>query len=169
MFLFLIFVLYLIDKHNLWRKAVKVTLWLVVCGVVIGIGLFGWQWYTKQQAEAENAAYAARMKPTWDCETRNAQFSNATAECEKDPSVILHAITQDPTPKALPFGNAEVVPDAALLFGCNSSVLITTVYHGTRVKLISDRRLEGVQVQIPDGRTGCLLDKDSVQQDKAKQ
>jgi hypothetical protein len=172
-FLFLIFVLYLIDKHNLWRKAVKVTLWLLAFCVFIGVGVFGWRWHTQRQAEAESVAEAARMKPIWDCETRNSQFSNVIEECEKDSSVILHAVAQEPTPqptpKPKPYGNAEIVPDSELLFGCNSAVLITTVYHGTRVKIISDASLGGVKVQIPDGRIGCLLEKDAVQQDKSKQ
>lgn len=109
------------------------------------------------------------MKPIWDCEARNAPFSNAEEECEKDPSVVLQPITIAPTPTKppKPFGDAQIVPDTALLFGCDSSTLITTLFHGNRVKVLSGRTLGRVKVQISDGRIGCLLEDDEVQRDKS--
>jgi type II secretory pathway pseudopilin PulG len=65
--LILIFVLYLIDKHNRWRQAIKITVALIVLGILGIGGLFGWQEYetrraAKQEAqrEAEQAKRAAQ-------------------------------------------------------------------------------------------------------------
>jgi len=167
--LVLIFVLYLIDKHSLWRKAAKITIYSVAALVVVGASIYGRVWYKEKKQEAENAAYRAKMKPIWDCEARNARFSNAEDECEKDPSVVLQPITITPTPTERPklFGDAQIVPDVALLFGCNSSTLITTLSHGNRVKVFSEGPSGQVKVQISDGRFGCLLARDEVQQDKS--
>jgi hypothetical protein len=41
--LVVIFVLYLIDKHNRWRQAAKIAAGLVVLALLIGGGIFGWQ------------------------------------------------------------------------------------------------------------------------------
>jgi hypothetical protein len=175
--LLLIFVLYLIDKHHLWRKVAKIGLYCVLALGLAAAGLFIWLRHKEKQQEAESAAYAARMKPIWDCEARNANFSNADEECEKDPNVVLQPITITPAPTRPPqpaptkrpelLGNAQVVPDFALLFGCNSSTLITTMYHGARVKIMSHQPSGAVQVQIPDGRIGCFLEEDDVQPDKS--
>jgi hypothetical protein len=52
--LVLIFVLYLIDKHSRWRQALKLTIGLVVLGIVGVGGFFGWQRYeTWQEARHE--------------------------------------------------------------------------------------------------------------------
>jgi len=48
----------------------------------------------------------------------------------------------------------------------DSSTDITTLRHGTRVKVLGDARLNGVQVQIQDKRIGCLDEKDQVQLDQ---
>lgn len=98
--LLLIFILYLIDKHNLWRKAVKITVWLCIVAA-IGLGcLFSWLKYdayrTEKRQEAEDAAYEAKMKPIRDCEARNAQFSNAEEACQKDPRVVLYPVIDEP-------------------------------------------------------------------------
>ncbi|MHB8411616.1 MAG: SH3 domain-containing protein [Candidatus Acidiferrales bacterium] len=166
--LVLIFVLYLIDKHSLWRKAAKISIYSVAALVVVGASTYGWFWHKEKQQEAENAVYKAKMKPIWDCEARNAQFSNAEEECEKTPSVVLQPITITPTPikRSKPFGDARIIPDTTVLFGCNSPTLITTLSNGTRVKVLSERALGQVQIQISDGRIGCLLEKDEVQRDK---
>ena len=86
---------YLIDKHNLWRKAAKITVWILIFAAIGGGCLYGWFKYdgyqTEKRQEAEPAAYEAKMKPIRDCTARNAQFSNAKEECEKDPSVVLHS------------------------------------------------------------------------------
>jgi type II secretory pathway pseudopilin PulG len=71
--LVLIFVLYLIDKHNRWRQVFKLTVGLVVLGIVGVGGLFGWQRYeawrearqeARQEAEqeAEQAKQAAQKQ-----------------------------------------------------------------------------------------------------------
>ena len=98
-----IFMAYLIDKHNLWRKAAKIAVWILIFAA-IGCGCFyGWfkydEYQTEKRQEGENAAYEAKMKPIRDCAARNAQFSNAEEECEKDPSIILHS-NEDVQPAA---------------------------------------------------------------------
>jgi len=90
--LLLIFILYLIDKHNRWRQAVKITIGLVVVGLLAIGGVYGWQKYDEYQIEKQQAAERIRMQPFWDCTARNSQFSNAEEECKKNPTVVLQAI-----------------------------------------------------------------------------
>jgi uncharacterized protein HemX len=85
--LVLIFILYLIDKHSLWRTTAKIAAYSLAASVIVGAGIYAWVQYEERQEEAENAAYKAKTKPIWDCEARNAQFSNAEEECEKDPDL----------------------------------------------------------------------------------
>ncbi len=68
-FLLLIFVLYLIDKHNRWRQALKLVIVLVVLCVIAVSGFFGWVRYEASQTarqeaqrEAENAKQEAQKK-----------------------------------------------------------------------------------------------------------
>ena len=89
--LLLIFILYLIDKHNRWRQAVKLTVGLAVLGFLGIGGFYVWQKYDDYRTEKEQASYQAKMQPVWDCAARNSQFSNAEEECEKDPAVVLRA------------------------------------------------------------------------------
>jgi len=64
--LLLIFILYLIDKHNRWRQLVKVIIWLVVIGVV-GLGeFFGWVKYENHKTTKANEAYQIKMQPFWE-------------------------------------------------------------------------------------------------------
>ncbi len=49
--LLLIFVLHLIDKHNRWRQALKLTVGMVVLGILGVSGFFGWQKYEAYQEE----------------------------------------------------------------------------------------------------------------------
>lgn len=58
------------------------------------------------------------------------------------------------------FGNAKVVPDLTLFWGCNTATLITSLNHGQRVKILPD----GSAV-LPDGRHGCFQGKDEIQMD----
>lgn len=55
-FLLLIFILWLIDKHNLWRKALKVFLILVVLVILGGLGLWLYDRHETKRTEAEQAA-----------------------------------------------------------------------------------------------------------------
>lgn len=85
-FLLLIFILYLIDKHKLWKRAAKISIWFVVISLLSLGGIYAW----RHHVDAENDAYKAKMKPIWDCEARNAQFStNAEAECTRNPEIVL--------------------------------------------------------------------------------
>jgi hypothetical protein len=98
--LLLIFVLYLIDKHNRWRQAAKITFGLVIVALLGVASLYGWFKYdayrTEKRQSAENAAYQAKMRPIQDCEARNSKFSNAEEECEKDPSTMLVPKKEEP-------------------------------------------------------------------------
>jgi hypothetical protein len=64
--LVLIFVLWLIDKHGLWRGFFKVIIGLVVLCVVGALCLYGWIKYdayrTEKRQAAEASAYQAKMK-----------------------------------------------------------------------------------------------------------
>lgn len=63
--LVLIFVLYLIDKHSRWWQAFKLTVGMVVLGIVGIGGFFGCQQYRanreKKQEQAELAARQAKF------------------------------------------------------------------------------------------------------------
>ena len=104
--LVLIFVLYLIDKHHLWKTALKITIYTAIAAAVIGGGLIGWGEYKDAQREKEEEAETARQKPFSDCVNRNVQFSNAFDECGKNPTVVLHAI-ENPV-KAQPVSKSNV-------------------------------------------------------------
>src|SRR5260370_33741265 len=43
--LLLIFALYLIDKHNLWRRAARLTVWFVVISLLGLGGIYSWLKY----------------------------------------------------------------------------------------------------------------------------
>jgi hypothetical protein len=62
--LILIFVLYLIDKHNRWRQAIKITVALIILGIVGIGGMLGWEqyeiWHDARQ-EAQRAAAEAKQ------------------------------------------------------------------------------------------------------------
>ena len=107
----LIFLLYLVDKHGLWRPLWKWTAKITVSAIVLSVLSFGgyytWLKYDQYQTEKQAAAYQQRMQPIWDCEARYSQFSNAADECEKNPSVVLVPI---PPPIDL---SAGLVPKAA--------------------------------------------------------
>ncbi|MGA9392864.1 MAG: hypothetical protein WBV69_20715 [Candidatus Sulfotelmatobacter sp.] len=112
--LLIIFVLYLIDKHSLWRRATKITAWFVAISI-LGLGcIYGWLTYdayrTKKRQDAESAEYQARMRPIWDCEARNAQFSNAETECTKNPAVVL--TSQEPSDPYAAIAKPIAVPKA---------------------------------------------------------
>jgi hypothetical protein len=100
--LLLIFILYLIDKHNRWRQAVKLVIGFVVLGLLGLGGLYSWQKYDEYRTQQEQAAYELKMKPFSDCVARNSQFSNASEECEKDPAVLLHPIQPANLPAPIP-------------------------------------------------------------------
>ncbi len=121
--LLLIFILYLIDKHNRWRQTIKVTIGLVVVGLLGIGGVYGWEKYDEYQTEKQQAAYRTKMKPVWDCTARNSKFSNAEEECEKDPAVVLHAIQPDvfdqiaPSQAAGPKSKARSICGTAVVTG----------------------------------------------------
>jgi hypothetical protein len=69
--LVLIFVLYLIDKHNLWRLTFKLAVGLIVLAIVGIGGFFGWQKYQAYREERqERAAAAAKQAEIAACVSR---------------------------------------------------------------------------------------------------
>jgi hypothetical protein len=105
--LVLIFVLYLIDKHNRWRQAAKIVIGLVVLALLAVGGTIGWEKYdayrTKKRTEAETAAYQARVKT---CVAKSTPAGNETAAQEQ-----LAACTQNPdAPVIIDFSKAEPIP-----------------------------------------------------------
>jgi hypothetical protein len=87
--LVLIFVLYLIDKHKLWRLMFKLTLGLGVLAV-LGVGaLFGWERYRAYRDEKRQEAEAA---------AEQVRFSACVSRLEKIPipkDVVFNEIPSD--------------------------------------------------------------------------
>ena len=95
----LIFVLYLIDKHNGWRQAFKSAMYLaLVCAVIAG-GIYGWAYWDAYRAEKHQAIISA-------CVNRNAdniapdvglhwarQLDVLNAACEAHPDLALEMST----------------------------------------------------------------------------
>jgi uncharacterized membrane protein YsdA (DUF1294 family) len=52
----LIFVLYLIDKRNAWRGALKVLLAIVTLAVLTAAGIYGWDKYQDRSAQKRHEA-----------------------------------------------------------------------------------------------------------------
>jgi hypothetical protein len=76
-------------RHRIWTAII----------IIVGAGaVYGWTRYHAYKIEKREAAYQAKMKPIWDCLSRNSRFTNADAECEKDPSVTLQEL---PVPAGL--------------------------------------------------------------------
>jgi type II secretory pathway pseudopilin PulG len=76
--LILIFVLYLIDKHNRWRQAIKITITLIILAILGVGGLFGWQKYETWQAAQQEAQQEAEQA------RRDAQKAAELAKTCKD-------------------------------------------------------------------------------------
>jgi hypothetical protein len=85
--LVIIFVLHLIDKHNLWRKTAKIVLTFV--GVsVIGFGTwFGWALSSEHRQELANAATEAKAEREKKAEIRKNEDSGFMYD--KDLNVVL--------------------------------------------------------------------------------
>jgi hypothetical protein len=92
--LIVIFILYIIDKHNRWRTAAKLTAALVVLGLVGFGGLYGWRKYSDYREENKEAAEArirldkedgcmARMKSA-SKDWSDATQANARAACMRN-------------------------------------------------------------------------------------
>jgi hypothetical protein len=60
--LIVIFVLYLIDKHNRWRQAAKIGASLVAIVLIIGSGIFGWQEFKSRREARRLAQEHAKLK-----------------------------------------------------------------------------------------------------------
>ena len=157
--LLLIFVLYLIDKHNRWRQAAKITIWIVAIAVLGVAFLYGWFRYdsyrTEKRQAAENAAYQAKMKPIWDCESRNSQYSNAETECEKDPSIVLvpKIVSEEPIPPHPRARRVKVLTDVDLTTTELGSLVCGHATAGEIATLLSFGGY-GVRVKTSDGQIG---------------
>jgi hypothetical protein len=59
--LILIFVLYLIDKHNRWRIAIKITISLIILAILVWGGALGWQKYDEWKTAKAGEQYLAEQ------------------------------------------------------------------------------------------------------------
>jgi hypothetical protein len=152
-------------RHRLWSIAI----------IVVGIScVYGWSRYDayrirKQHLEAD--AWNSKMRPIWDCETRNRRFSNAESECTKDPTIVLEAIVPPAsevkiTPDTFMAKNSLIrsTPHAPTRYvkSLNSAELTTTEYgsltcghiqKGEVAILLADDGLQ-VRIKSPEGQTG---------------
>ena len=51
--LLLIFILYLIDKHNQWRRAAKVGLGILVLAILAAAAIYAWNRHNERLAQEE--------------------------------------------------------------------------------------------------------------------
>jgi hypothetical protein len=118
--LVVIFILYLIDKHNRWRQAIKLVCGLAALGVT-AFGLFyAYASYTDNRAKKLSEANIAKMQPAWDCENRNTPGNESLVgshyqsynvpqavenACEKDPNVVIPTLF-------IPDASSTVAPPA---------------------------------------------------------
>src|SRR6266851_2417505 len=95
--LIVIFILYLIDKHNRWRQAVKILSGLIILAVLGVGGFYSWTKYDEYRtAKREAAQQATYQKSIQDCIARNVGagprdiFDQVSAQelCQKDPSTL---------------------------------------------------------------------------------
>src|SRR6185312_92135 len=112
--LIVIFILYLIDKHNLWRHAAKVIGAVIVFGILGVGGFYGETKYDEyriaKRASAEQAAYQKNIQ---DCIARNSHsgtdlqdvFDQVAAQdaCDKDPSTMPPCWSKPASPGGFQF------------------------------------------------------------------
>jgi hypothetical protein len=160
--LILIFILYLIDKHNRWREAAKVVAGLIVLSVLAAAGSYGWPKYDEYRtAKREAAQQAALKKSIQDCITRNSLvgprdiFDDLSAQdvCEKDPGTLPPCWSKPPSPEVLQFdqnndfdlkGN-RIPPDPKAT--CFPMEPLTQIYE-----------FDGKRYEVPKGTTFDELD-----------
>jgi len=159
--LIFIFVLYLIDKHNLWRRSLTITCWVVGLGALAYGLLLGYLWYANWRTEQRDAAEQLREKPYRDCIARNSQFSNADQECHKNPAITLVPLPTQTAPASNITNPSPAIPkphsvlgQAVVIYGndaiyahCNfdangciyESGMIATLNKGDRVQILSHK------------------------------
>jgi hypothetical protein len=150
----------LVWRHRIWSSLIAA---LMVAGV------YGWIRFEADQTAKQEAAYQAKMKPVLDCESRNAQFSNADTECEKDPSVALQPIPQ-PTPQPsynyappvtsrLSTRHVKALNDTELTTTEIGSLTCGHIQAGKIAVLLVDDSI-WVKIRTADGQVGWALSKD---------
>jgi hypothetical protein len=88
--LVLIFVMWLIDKHNVWKQTGKIALIMVAVLLIAGASFYGWTKYRDRRAEKaaliEKEKHEAAVK---DCLSRIHGKTDVfdEAACEADPNV----------------------------------------------------------------------------------
>src|SRR3984957_558702 len=162
--LLLIFILYLIDKHNRWWQAIKITVALIMLAILGIGGLFGWQKYESWQAEKQEAQHEAEeakqvaqkqaelAKTCKDWENKHPvkggevweDIADPPSGCEGQLETAYaerigpwnnYSKSVQPTTHKQ-FGNAHVAPDSAILW--KGGTMITTVFFGNRVKVLGE-------------------------------
>jgi hypothetical protein len=178
-----IFVLYLVDKHNRWRQAVKVVIGLAVLGALVIAALFGWAKYGEWQKNLE----AAKQQKAWQasvnaCEERNLGGSTnaidiamTTSACEKDPTVILqnysaapplHVVESKPIPKPrLPKIMGKIGTDTMVYSDDAPSNptgrMLQKLSRGDEVQILEKNSIFGtVRVKTSTGVVGWISDSD---------
>jgi hypothetical protein len=69
--LFLIFLLYLIDKNNVWRQALKAVIGIAILGLIVIAGFYGWTKYDYwRKANVQQAAQQDHRRLVDACVTR---------------------------------------------------------------------------------------------------
>jgi hypothetical protein len=91
--LIVVAVLYLIDKHGLWRPAAKIAGALTVLALLVFGAVYGWNRYTNYKAAV---AFAARQKRIGECEKRFAAARLTSAEPPKQAGATISTHTTSP-------------------------------------------------------------------------
>src|SRR5215467_3556742 len=88
--LVLIFVMWLIDKHNVWKQTGKIALIVVAMAVIAGASIYGWakyrDWKAERAALIQEEKHKAAVK---ECLSRIHGKTDVfdEAACEADPNV----------------------------------------------------------------------------------
>jgi hypothetical protein len=135
--LILIYVLHLIDKHNRWKIAVKITAYVVATAAILIGGFIGWSAYEahkedQRRAQAKAVEDAEHKKAVEACverlnkaEGRADIFTEAI--CDQDPNSTPQAQAIDLSAGFVPQANAQKrVVKATQLRATNSTDLTTT-------------------------------------------
>lgn len=156
--LVLIFVLYLIDRHKLWRLTAKVLgvaalLAIMAVGALYEYGKVEERREAQEKArkeaaeEATKEAELAKEQPYFDCLGRNAQFraSDVDKWCKKDPSIVLQPAQFKIGSLAFIQGGAAIEMRCAfdnfnLLQSCGlNDPYVATLHDGDRVEILSNK------------------------------
>jgi len=164
--LVLIFVMWLIDKHNAWKRTGKIAL-VVVALAVFGLGgVYGWAYYEDWKATKARAAVDAAAAAQHDAQVKAciARFPNADqfdrAACEVNPDSIPQSnvdpyagIATTPPKRPAPLHHVRSTNDADLMTTEYGALICGHVKAGQVAVLIQD---DGtfIKVKTSSGQVG---------------